>query len=181
MPTRFQLQCIIINRDWRWAIAGRRREQVCQFIINSLTVSSKRARTVGVAIGPVAAGCQRKVSNLVKFYAVLSIYLLFHTPAGAPGITGLRTVSSSRCRNTGECTKLERARSSTPKRSKLTPHFRKRIFCCSCAPRPFSLVCARRLIHIWGCIRRTRVYMLEDRSWKDDRLWQRYSLAWQGL
>lgn len=58
----------------------------------------------------------------------------------------------------GECTKLERGRSSTPKRSKLTPHFRKRIFCCAVYPLLVvcMYVCACRLtrtskgpLYIW--------------------------------
>lgn len=61
----------------------------------------------------------------------------------------------------GECTKLERGRSSTPKRSKLTPHFRKRIFCC--AVYPFSLcVChlTRTPVYLVG---NTRVHAREER------------------
>lgn len=129
---------------------------------------------------PVAAGRRRKVSNLVKFYAALSIYLLFHAPAGAPGITGLRTVSSAPPPPVipGECTKLERGRSSTPKRSKLTPHFRKRIFCC--AVYPLLVVCVRVSLdsHIEG----TPVYLVGNtRERGADRLRRRYSLAEQRL
>lgn len=74
----------------------------------------------------------------------------------------------------GECTKLERGRSSTPKRSKLTPHFRKRIFCCAV---PLLVVCVSLDSHT-GIFGREHACARERGA---DRLRRRYSLAEQRL